>query len=74
MLDRLVDQVTLPVRWDLCMATMAELGVHATAELPPAGALTGLAKRELTGTTTARPEDPGRPGEGGRRAVHSDEE
>jgi [acyl-carrier-protein] S-malonyltransferase len=52
-LARLVNQVTLPVRWDLCMATMKELGVHATAELPPAGALTGLAKRELTGTTTA---------------------
>jgi [acyl-carrier-protein] S-malonyltransferase len=52
-LERLVNQVTLPVRWDLCLATMKELGVHATAELPPAGALTGLAKRELTGTTTA---------------------
>lgn len=51
-LARLVNQVTLPVRWDLCMATMAALGVHATAELPPAGALTGLAKRELKGTTT----------------------
>ena len=53
MLERLVNQVTLSVRWDLCMATMKKLGVHATAELPPAGALTGLAKRELTGTTTA---------------------
>lgn len=53
MLRRLVDQVTLPVRWDLCMNTMKELGVHATAELPPAGALTGLAKREFTGITTA---------------------
>lgn len=51
-LQRLVDQVTLPVRWDLCMAAMKELGVHATAELPPAKALTGLAKRELAGTTT----------------------
>jgi [acyl-carrier-protein] S-malonyltransferase len=53
MLERLVNQVTLSVRWDLCMNTMKELGVHATAELPPAGALTGLAKRELTGTRTA---------------------
>lgn len=50
-LDRLVAQVTRPVRWDLCMATMAERGVTATAELPPAGTLTGLAKRELTGVT-----------------------
>jgi [acyl-carrier-protein] S-malonyltransferase len=53
MLERLVNQVTLSVRWDLCMNTMKELGVHATAELPPAGALTGLARRELTGTKTA---------------------
>lgn len=50
-LDRLVAQVTRPVRWDLCMATMAERGVTATAELPPAGTLTGLAKRELTDVT-----------------------
>jgi [acyl-carrier-protein] S-malonyltransferase len=53
MLDRLVDQVTLSVRWDLCQHTMKELGVHATAELPPAGALTGLARRELKGIRTA---------------------
>jgi [acyl-carrier-protein] S-malonyltransferase len=53
MLDRLVEQVTLSVRWDSCMATMVELGVHATAELPPAGTLNGLAKRELKGVTTA---------------------
>jgi [acyl-carrier-protein] S-malonyltransferase len=53
MLGRLVDQVTLSVRWDLCQHTMKELGVHATAELPPAGALTGLAKRELKGMTVA---------------------
>jgi [acyl-carrier-protein] S-malonyltransferase len=52
MLSRLVGQVTNPVRWDVCMATMAELGVDSIAELPPAGTLTGLAKRELKGTTT----------------------
>jgi [acyl-carrier-protein] S-malonyltransferase len=51
MLGRLVEQVTLPVRWDSCMATMAARGVHALAELPPAGALTGLARRELSGVT-----------------------
>ncbi len=49
-LERLVDQVTNPVRWDLCMATMAERGVTAVVEFPPAGALVGLAKRELKGT------------------------
>jgi [acyl-carrier-protein] S-malonyltransferase len=51
-LRRLVAQVTSPVRWDACMATLGECGVTATVELPPAGALTGLAKRELKGTTT----------------------
>lgn len=60
MLGRLVEQVTLPVRWDSCMATMARRGITALAELPPAGALTGLARRELTGVTIAglkKPED-----------------
>jgi [acyl-carrier-protein] S-malonyltransferase len=57
-LERLVAQVTLPVRWDACLATMAARGVHATAELPPAGALTGLAKRELTGVKTIAVKSP----------------
>ncbi|WP_342373327.1 ACP S-malonyltransferase [Propioniciclava soli] len=46
-LERLVNQVTSPVRWDLCMATMAELGVTGLLELAPAGTLTGIAKRNL---------------------------
>jgi [acyl-carrier-protein] S-malonyltransferase len=45
----LVDQVSQPVRWDACMTTMAELGVTALIELPPAGTLVGLAKRALPG-------------------------
>jgi [acyl-carrier-protein] S-malonyltransferase len=44
---RLVRQVTAPVRWDLCMRTLADLGVTAIIELPPAGTLAGLVKREL---------------------------
>ncbi len=48
-LRRLVAQVTAPVRWDLCMATLADLGVTAIIELPPAGTLAGLAKRALKG-------------------------
>jgi [acyl-carrier-protein] S-malonyltransferase len=52
MLGRLVGQVTSPVRWDACMATMAAMGVATIAELPPAGTLTNLAKRELKGTAT----------------------
>jgi [acyl-carrier-protein] S-malonyltransferase len=48
-LSRIVDQVANPVRWDLCMRTMEDLGVTALIELPPAGTLTGLAKRALPG-------------------------
>ncbi|UOY03118.1 ACP S-malonyltransferase [Blastococcus sp. PRF04-17] len=48
-LSRLVSQITSPVRFDACLATMAELGVTAAVELPPAGALAGLAKREWKG-------------------------
>jgi malonyl CoA-acyl carrier protein transacylase len=49
LLQRLVRQVTAPVRWDLCMRTLADLGVTAVIELPPAGTLAGLVKRELKG-------------------------
>ncbi len=48
-LARLVSQVGSPVRWDLCMQTMADLGVTGILEMPPAGTLTGLAKRQLKG-------------------------
>jgi [acyl-carrier-protein] S-malonyltransferase len=48
-LRRLVSQVTSPVRFDACLTTMRELGVTAAIELPPAGALAGLAKREWKG-------------------------
>lgn len=48
-LQRLVDQVTRPVRWDLCMETMSQAGVTGVLELLPGGTLTGLAKRGLKG-------------------------
>ncbi|MEZ5115403.1 MAG: acyltransferase domain-containing protein [Candidatus Nanopelagicales bacterium] len=51
-LRRLVTQVSAPVRWDLCMQTMADLGVTAVIEIPPAGTLTGLVKRVLPGVET----------------------
>ncbi len=44
---RLVSQVAQPVRWDLCMQTMLDLGVTAMIEIPPAGTLTNLAKRAM---------------------------
>jgi [acyl-carrier-protein] S-malonyltransferase len=46
---RLVRQVTLPVRWDLCLRTCADLGVSGVIELAPGGVLVGIAKRELPG-------------------------
>lgn len=58
MLRRLVAQVTKPVRWDSCMATLRALDVTATVELPPAGTLSGLVKRELKGTSTLPLKDP----------------
>jgi [acyl-carrier-protein] S-malonyltransferase len=51
-LQRIVSQVSSPVRWDRCMATMASLGVTALIELPPAGTLAGLARRSLSGVRT----------------------
>jgi [acyl-carrier-protein] S-malonyltransferase len=48
-LDRLVGQLTRSVRWDLCQATLRHLGVRALIELPPAGTLAGIARRELPG-------------------------
>ncbi len=44
-LERIVGQIASPVRWDLCMKTMADLGVTGILEMPPAGTLTGIAKR-----------------------------
>ena len=48
-LSLLVEQVSNPVRWDLCMTSMIEAGVTAVIELAPAGTLTGLAKRSMPG-------------------------
>ncbi|MFT4043960.1 MAG: ACP S-malonyltransferase [Gordonia sp. (in: high G+C Gram-positive bacteria)] len=51
-LRKLVAQVTRPVRWDLCSAYLRAAGTDSIVELPPAGALVGIAKRELKGTPT----------------------
>lgn len=49
-LDLIVNQVSSPVRWDLCMRSFADNGITGLIELAPAGALAGLAKRGLRGT------------------------
>lgn len=51
-LERIVTQVRNPVRWDLCMKAMADLGVTGVIEVPPAGTLTGLIKRALPDVET----------------------
>ncbi|MFC5064671.1 ACP S-malonyltransferase [Actinomycetospora atypica] len=58
MLDRLVAQVTLSVRWDACMDTLRDAGVTAVVELTPAGTLTGMVKRQIKGTGTVNVSTP----------------
>ena len=67
-LSKLAAQVTRPVRWELCSASLRSAEVTMVVELPPAGALVGIAKREMRGTPTLalkNPEDiselPGQP-------------
>jgi [acyl-carrier-protein] S-malonyltransferase len=58
-LARLVSQVANPVRWDLCLETLRRLGVTAVLELPPAGTLAGIARRELPGVRVLAVKSPG---------------
>ncbi len=44
-LNLIVNQIANPVRWDLCMSTLKNLGVTGVIEVPPAGTLVGLLKR-----------------------------
>ena len=67
----LVSQVTSPVRWDLCMATLLEREVSGIIEVAPAGTLVGLAKRAMRGVpgtaiNTPRTSTPSKPKYGHR--------
>jgi len=44
-LNRIINQIANPVRWDLCMETLKSLGITGVIELPPAGTLVGLLRR-----------------------------
>ncbi|WP_186243681.1 ACP S-malonyltransferase [Mycobacterium simulans] len=60
-METLVSQLTQPVRWDLCTAYIrehSENNVTAIVEFPPAGTLTGIAKRELRGVPTRAVKSP----------------
>lgn len=46
-LDRIVNQIANPVRWDLCMQTLADKAVTGAIEVAPAGTLVGLIKRAV---------------------------
>ena len=45
-LDRIVAQISNPVRWDLCMTTLSR-HISGAVEIPPAGTLVGLLKRAV---------------------------
>jgi [acyl-carrier-protein] S-malonyltransferase len=51
-LERIIAQVSAPVRWQECMRSMSDLGVSAFVELLPGGTLAGLARRSLPGVAT----------------------
>lgn len=60
-MDTLVAQLTHPVRWDLCTEYLregTENTVTAIVEFPPAGTLTGIAKRELRGVAARAVKSP----------------
>ncbi len=57
-MEKLVAQLTKPVRWDLCTATLRDRNTSAIVEFPPAGTLVGIAKRELKGTPTRTVKSP----------------
>jgi [acyl-carrier-protein] S-malonyltransferase len=48
LVDRLVGQLTGPVRFDLCLQTLAGMGPTSVVELAPAGTLAAIAKRAFT--------------------------
>jgi len=58
-LQRIIAQVSAPVRWDLCMREMARRGATALIELPPAGTLAGLSRRGLPGVGVVAIKTPG---------------
>ena len=51
-LNRIIEQIASPVRWDLCMSSMESIGVTRAIEVAPAGTLAGLLKRGAPGITT----------------------
>lgn len=59
LLDRLVAQLTSPVRFDLCLRRIADAGVTGAVELAPGGTLAAMAKRALAGVPVVALRSPG---------------
>ena len=57
-LDRMVAQVSSPVRWDRCLETLRQAGITGLLELSPAGTLVGIARRGLPGAATFKLSSP----------------
>lgn len=57
-LDRLVDQIALPVRWDLVMDTLAAIDATEAIETCPSGTLSGILRRNLKSVTTQTVDTP----------------
>jgi len=51
-INRIVNQIANPVRWDLCMQSLQDLGITGAIEFPPSGTLVGLLKRATPGIET----------------------
>jgi len=51
-IDRIINQIANPVRWDLCMESLVQLGITGAIELAPAGTLVGLLKRAIPNIET----------------------
>ncbi|WP_181038377.1 ACP S-malonyltransferase [Arthrobacter sp. ZGTC131] len=56
--DRMIAQVSRPVRWDQCMESLVQRRVTGLIELAPAGTLAGLAKRGMPGVKTVAVKTP----------------
>lgn len=52
LLNHLVEQISAPVRWDLCQDRLGQSGVTGIIELAPGAVLSGLARRTLPGVET----------------------
>ena len=57
MLARIVGQIASPVRWDLCLETMTDLGVTGVLEMPPGGHAHRHRQASPQGRRDVRPQD-----------------